>query len=120
MVGYDKGELGKTTHEEKDDERVGEGNQKGRDAIVPECSLLFAAYVHVLRGVGAEGDDAEDKENDATKNLKQELCFGIVDQVHYERHTEAGNHGVDDVGDRSTDARDKSVPSSLVERTLNT
>ena len=70
MVGNDKGELGKATHEEEDDKWVGEGDQEGRDAIVPERSLLLAAHVHVLCGVGAEGYDAEDEEDDEDNDIK--------------------------------------------------
>ena len=69
-VGNHKGKLRKCGHEEEHDERIGEGDEKGRQAVVEQCALLVAALVHVLHRVALETIHSEDKQQQTARNLK--------------------------------------------------
>ena len=119
-VGNHKGKLRICGHEEEHDERIGEGDEKGRQAVVEQCALLVAALVHILHRVALETIHSEDKQQQTARNLKIELVLGIVDKIHHKAHTQTREHGIHDVAASSADACHKTIPAPLVQRALNT
>ena len=119
-VGNHKGKLRVCGHEEEHDERIGEGDEKGRQAVVEQCALLVAALVHILHRVALETIHSEDKQQQTARNLKIELVLGIVDKIHHKTHPQTREHGIHDVAASSADACHKTIPAPLVQRALNT
>ena len=119
-IRYDESKLREGGHEEEHDERIGEGDEKGRQAVVEQCALLVAALVHILHRVALETIHSEDKQQQTARNLKIELVLGIVDKIHHKTHTQTREHGIHDVAASSADACHKTIPAPLVQRALNT
>lgn len=119
-IRYDESKLREGGHEEEHDERIGEGDEKGRQAVVEQCALLVAALVHILHRVAHETIHSEDKQQQTARNLKIELVLGIVDKIHHKTHTQTREHGIHDVAASSADACHKTIPAPLVQRALNT
>ena len=120
LAGDNERKLRETGHEEQDDEGIGDGYQKGGDAIVDERAFHVAALVHVLRGVGTVTDDAEGEQHQASQQLQVEAVGAIVDDVHDETHAHTGDERIEQVACRGPDARDESIPAPLVQRALDT
>ena len=119
-VGNHKGKLRVCGHEEEHDERIGEGDEKGRQAVVEQCALLVAALVHILHRVAFEAVDSEHKEHQTAENLKIELILGVAHKIHHKTHAQTREHGIHDVAASSADACHKTIPAPLVQRALNT
>lgn len=119
-IRHHEGKLGKGGHEEEDDERIAQRYQESRDGIVGKGTLLVAALVHVLGRIAPEAIDAEDEEHYAAENLEDELVLRIVHEIHHEAHTQAREKRIDDVAARCTYTRDETIPSPLVQGSLNT
>lgn len=119
-IRYDESKLREGGHEEEHDERIGEGDEKGRQAVVEQSALLVAALVHILHRVALETIHSEDKQQQAARNLKIELVLGIVDKIHHKTHTQTREHSIHDVAASSADACHKTIPAPLVQRALNT
>lgn len=119
-IRYDESKLREGGHEEEHDERIGEGDEKGRQAVVEQCALLVAALVHILHRVALETIHSEDKQQQTARNLKIELVLGIVDKIHHKTHTQTREHGIHDVTASSADTCHKTIPAPLVQRALNT
>ena len=120
MAWDDKGQLSENGHEQENDERVGEGDEKSSHSIVQIRPLGHATVVHVLHRVRPETDDTEDEQHDASCDLQEETVLSIVDEVHHKTHSQASDHRVDQVAGRGTQSGDKSIPSAFVERALHT
>ena len=120
MVGQHEGKLGIHGQEQENDQRVRECDEESRPRIVPDGAFLLAGLVHLPRGVTLVGIESETEQHDTSHNLEIEAVLVVVDQIHHERHTKAGNSRIDDVTHRSTDTRSQSVPASLVQRALHT
>lgn len=119
-IRHHEGKLGKGGHEEEDDERIAQRYQESRDGIVGKGTLLVAALVHVLGRIAPEAIDAEDEEHHAAENLEDELVLRIVHEIHHEAHTQAREKRIDDVAASCTDTRYETIPSPLVQGSLNT
>ena len=119
-IRYDESKLREGGHEEEHDERIGEGDEKGRQAVVEQSALLVAALVHILHRVALETIHSEDKQQQTARNLKIELVLGIVDKIHHKTHTQTREHSIHDVAASSADACHKTIPAPLVQRALNT
>ena len=89
-------------------------------SIVGKSTLLVAALVHVLGRIALEAIDAEDEEHHAAENLEDELVLRIVHEIHHEAHTQAREKRIDNVAARCTDTRHETIPSPLVQGSLNT
>ena len=119
-IRHHEGKLGKGGHEEEDDERIAQRYQESRDGIVGKGTLLVAALVHVLGRIALEAIDTEDEEHYAAENLEDELVLRIVHEIHHEAHTQAREKRIDDVAASCTDTRYETIPSPLVQGSLNT
>ena len=119
-IRYDESKLREGGHEEEHDERIGEGDEKGRQAVVEQCALLVAALVHILHRIALEAINTEYQQQDTSKNLKIELVLGIVDKIHHKTHTQTREHGIHDVAASSADACHKTIPAPLVQSALDT
>ena len=119
-IRHHEGKLGKRSHEEEHDERVTERNQKRRDTIMEQRTLLVAALVHVLHRIALEAIDTEHEEHDATKDLQIELILRIIHKIHHETHAETREKSVHDVAAGGTDTCDETIPTPLVQSALDT
>ena len=117
MLGYDKADSGKESEEEEDDERIADGNDEARESIVPKRPTFSTGLVGFDR-LGVIGIGSEAEEQDAAQYLEIENSCGALDEVHHETHTQARNHGIDEVAHRRSTARGKAIPASLVEGAL--
>lgn len=120
LLRDDKSKLGKGCHEKEHYQRIGECHKKGCYAVVYQCAFLVAADVYLLGRIGTITVYAEAHQHHAARYLKYEPVVIVVHQVHYEAHSKPRYHGVNQVTDRSTYTCDKAIPSSLVERPLDT
>jgi len=120
VVGDNKRKLGEQRHEEEYDERIGKSDEECRQTVVEERTLLVSASVHVLCGIRPEAEEPEEEQNDASQNLKEELCMRVVDHVDHDRHSQTGNHCVEYIAHGGADAGYKAIPASFVQRALNT
>ena len=117
----DEGKLGKEKDEEEDDKRVGQRNEKSRDAVVCQCPLLvLIALVHVLCRVGAVTIDTEQQQHNAAAYLQNEAVVLVAHEVHDKTHSESGKECVDDVAHAGSDTCNKAIPSAFVKRALYT
>lgn len=119
MARQDKRELGVAGEEEQDDERVRQRHEKGRHAVVDQRAFVCARLAYVARRVGAVGVYAEYHQQHAADNLQIEPVLLVVHEVHDEAHSEPRDAGIDDVAYGGTDAGDKSVPPTFVQRPLD-
>ena len=117
---FDECELCKHCHEDEDDKRIRERQQKPCHAIMYQCSLLSSAAVHILSWVRAEWVDAEQQKHYTSKNLKEKLILAVADQVHNKTHSQASKQGIDDIACSSTDARYKTLPTTFIQCSLYT
>ena len=88
-IRHHEGKLREGGHEEEHDERIGEGDEKGRQAVVEQCALLVAALVHILHRVALETIHSEDKQQQTARNLKIELVLGVAHKIHHKTHAQA-------------------------------
>ena len=120
-VVHHEGKLGKEKDEEEDDKRVGQRNEKSRDAVVCQCPLLvLIALVHVLCRVGAVTIDTEQQQHNAAAYLQNEAVVLVAHEVHDKTHSESGKECVDDVAHAGSDTCNKAIPSAFVKRALYT
>ena len=70
----------------KDNERIGEGNEKSRYAIVYQCTLCFTAKMNLLRGVRLETVYPKKHQEYASQNLERKKCTRSRNEVHDETH----------------------------------
>ena len=120
MPGYHKGELGKAGHEQQNDERIGQGEKKGGQAVVEISAFRGAALVHVLRGVGEETGKTENQQHKTAHYLKKKLVARIGYQVHHKTHAKTGNQCVEQVARCGANTSHKAVPPAFVQRALHT
>ena len=118
-VGHDKGELREKEYEKEYDKRVGERDKECSKAVVQKRSFtLFHALVQFLRGVWAVAVDAEDKQKNASAYLKQKSVALVVDEIHYETHSESSEQSIYDVADRCRNACNEAIPTPFVQCAL--
>ena len=87
---------------------------------MPQRSFVFPTLVHVLRRIAPITVDPEDKQQQTTGDLHDELIFRIGDKVHHEAHPKAGDQCIDNVRNGCAYASDEAIPSALVQRALDT
>ena len=120
MIRQHKGKLSVHSQEEEDDQRIGEGHNKGRPGVIPEGTLLLTRLVHILRWIRTIGVKAEAEQHDTTHNLKVETILVVGDEVHDERHTETSDSCIDNIAYCSTDTCGQTIPAAFIQRTLHT
>ena len=76
--------------------------------------------MHFLRRVTVVGVPSEAEQHHATCYLQVKAILVVVDEVHHERHTEAGNSRIDDVARSSSYACSQSEPPPFVQCALHT
>ncbi len=119
-IRNDEGKLGEGGHEEEHDERIAQRDQEGRNPVVQEGALLVARLVHVLHRIALEAVDSEHQQHQSTENLQVELVLRIIHKIHHETHSQAREQRIHNVAARGPNARDKPVPTPLVQSALDT
>ena len=105
---------------QKNNEGIGEGDQKGRREVVDKGSFALRRRTQTLARVGAEHVDAKDEEHQATDEFEPKNILFFVDKIHDKGHTETGDEGVDDITQGSPCTRDDAVCTPLLHGALNT
>ncbi len=120
MMGQHEGKLCKKSHEEENNEWVGEGHQEGCPHIIPIRTAFVARLMDILRRITAPGIDAKDQQHDTADNLQVEAVAVIIDEIHDKGHTETCDSRINNIAGGCSDARHKSIPAPFVQRSLYT
>ena len=120
MIRYDKSELGKGRHKEENYQRIGERNKECRYSVMYQRALLVAADMDFLRRVGAVTVYSESHQHYAAGYLENETVMIVVDQIHNETHAKARYQRINEIANRRPYARNKTIPTPLVQSALYT
>lgn len=120
MIRNDKGELSKGSHEEKDNKRIRERDEKRRNSVVRIRTLLLSAYMHVLNRIGSKANDAEDEQHDASHDFENEEPRRLRNEIHHETHTQTRKERINQIACCSAYAGNEAIPATLVQGTLHT
>ena len=102
--------------EQEYDERVRQGDEKGRHKVVDVCAFAGRYRAYGLDGVAPECVYAEDEKQHRAYYLQPVYLPG--QEIGYETHAVAGGQRVEYVAHGCTHAGDETVPTAFVERPL--
>ena len=119
--GLHKSKLCERGHEEKDNQRVGKGDEKRRQPIMKECAFatILGMGMHFFGRIGAETEYAKEQQNDTSGNLKEKLILRILQWLHDKPHAQADYQRIDDVAQCRADTSHHAIPAAFVQSALD-
>ena len=112
-----KGKAGEQAYEQKDDERIGKGDEEGCHKVMQIGPFLARRRPEGLHRVAAESVYAEGEQHDAAYQLQVEDVF--IHIVEYKTHAVACEQRIADVAHGCTHPRHESIPPAFVQCTLD-
>ena len=70
-----------------------------------------------MHRIASESIDTKSQKQDTAEEL--EVKYVLIDIIEHKAHPIARQEGIKDIAHRGTDTRDESIPTALVERTLD-
>ena len=120
VAGNDKRQHVEQGDEQKNDERVGKGDEKGCGEVVNQSAFAGRGGAETFSRVGSVHVDTEDEEHDAADEFQPEQILLVVNEVHHQRHAQSGDEGIEDVAQCGAGTGDDAEDSTFSNGALHT